>query len=206
VIHKKNSIDEAFKFFKEEFKMTPSISEISSQNIDDKKINEFKAISNVIGSNLNTYLENNAEVENPTLFETVNQDAFKFFRVYDGNTFANYSHLFFKESITFLPTGTCLPFSKKIYLTSKGKVLPCERIGDLFDFGYVTDKSVNLDFNKIANTYNSFYKNLKSHCLLCDRITYCSICLFHIKDVATSPKCEFHLIKKGDDFDYYLNN
>ena len=44
----------------------------------------------------------------------------------------DYNELLYKEMTKeeeFLPTGTCIPFSRKLFVTVNGKILPCERIG-----------------------------------------------------------------------------
>ena len=39
-----------------------------------------------------------------------------------------------------------LGFSKKMFLTTNGKILACERIDQKFALGYITDEGVDLDF------------------------------------------------------------
>lgn len=34
-----------------------------------------------------------------------------------------------------IPTGTCIPLVKRMFVTVTGKILPCERIGQQFALG-----------------------------------------------------------------------
>ena len=37
----------------------------------------------------------------------------------------------------YIPTGTCRPFERKLFLTVRGKILPCEKIGQEHAIGYL---------------------------------------------------------------------
>ena len=74
-----------------------------------------------------------------------------YLRQYSGNVFLTYNDLMFAPAQKKrYPTGTCMPFSKKMFVTVNGKILPCERIGQQFALGQVTDTEVILDFEEIA--------------------------------------------------------
>lgn len=85
-----------------------------------------------------------------------------------------------------IPTGTCLPFSKKIYITTKGDILPCERVSYKYAFGNINDKY--LDFDKIASFYNLNYEKYSKFCQKCYRKSFCSFCFLAHGDL-TENKC-----------------
>lgn len=102
---------------------------------------------------------------------------------------SNVYSLFYNEE-KFLPTNTCLPFSKKIFLTSSNKLLPCEKISDKYFLGEV-NKNIEIDIPSIRRKYNSYYKHLKKHCQHCYLYRYCGLCMFDIKDLQNLDTEEF---------------
>ena len=92
----------------------------------------------------------------------INSDTIRY--QYSGFRYLDYTNLLFERpDITPVPTGTCLPFSRKMFVTVNGKILPCERIGQQFALGIVSEESVNLDLQAIANKYNAYYAKMEKH-------------------------------------------
>jgi uncharacterized protein len=89
-----------------------------------------------------------------------------------------------------LPTGTCPPFSKKIFVTSRNKLLPCEKINYKYFMGEVSE-TVNIDIAKITRQYNFYYNHLKKHCQVCYAYRFCGVCLFHINNIDNANTEEF---------------
>ena len=56
-----------------------------------------------------------------------------------------------------LPTSTCTPFSKKVLLTNRNKLLPCERIDYRYSMGKV-DEDIEFNIPEIINISKSFAK------------------------------------------------
>ena len=102
-----------------------------------------------------------------------------------------------------MPTGTCVPFSKKIYLTVNGKILPCERIGHQFALGEVNSKEITIDCEGIAHMYNQIFDNLENQCSNCYRRKGCLKCIFNIEDSDAKPRCSDY--QNMDSFSKYLS-
>jgi uncharacterized protein len=100
-----------------------------------------------------------------------------------------------KEEIR-VPTGTCVPFERKVFITVNGKILPCERIGFQYGLGTVDENKVELDFEKIAQTYNSYYDKLKEQCCSCANSKACFQCIFYLNLEKPDPKCSGLVNKK----------
>ena len=66
------------------------------------------------------------------------------------NVYYQYNSLLKKNASIIFPTGTCLPFQKKIFLTVNGDILPCERIDQKYILGHVTSEKVDLDLDAIG--------------------------------------------------------
>jgi len=116
-----------------------------------------------------------------------------FLRNYTNNHFSTIDDLFyFNNNMNYLPTGTCNPFSKRMFVTAKGKILPCEAISHEFVLGYVQEGSVFVDYEKIVEMYNGYFEKLLGRCNSCYRVNLCKECLFLniIKD-DKSMKCSY---------------
>ena len=80
-------------------------------------------------------------------------------------------------------TGTCTPFSKKLFLAVDGKILPCERIDHDFEVGHIYDGFVELDCKHVAERHNYYLSKLKDQCLNCVGSRFCFQCKYHIDDI-----------------------
>ncbi|MCK9450864.1 MAG: radical SAM peptide maturase [Bacteroidales bacterium] len=102
-----------------------------------------------------------------------------FLRNYTNNHFSTIDDLFnYNTKGNFLPTGTCNPFSKRMFVTAKGKILPCEAIAHEYSLGNVQNGKVFLDYEKIVMMYNNHFEKLKGKCNNCYRVNLCKECLF----------------------------
>ena len=90
----------------------------------------------------------------------------------------------------YLPTSTCTPFSKKIFLTNRNKLLPCERINYKYFLGKV-NKNVEIDVQQITKQYNFYYEHLKKFCQVCYAYRFCGTCLFHLTNIDNVNAEEF---------------
>jgi uncharacterized protein len=79
-----------------------------------------------------------------------------------------------------IPTASCLPFDRKVYLTVNGKILPCERIGHSNAFGHVNEDGVTLDVAKVAETTNQHFDTVRDMCAGCYNVDTCDVCYFTI--------------------------
>ena len=99
-----------------------------------------------------------------------------------------------KKETRVLPTGTCLPFSKKIFISVTGKIYPCERIGNEINFGSVNEKGVNINYSSIAKIYNSLMDLYEPNCKKCSRIKNCPVCI--ASDIEGYKFCHDRYLKK----------
>jgi len=184
VFHNRNSISDIHQFFKSRFGKIPTISQLNPTGVRPSMRETFwKTYANIEASI--------KEVEDYSLLE---KDFFTripdisgasdFLNKYSGFVFSDYNELLISEkalkTYNRLPTGTCVPFDRKVFITALGKILPCEQIGFQYALGKVTQNEVDLDFQKIAQTYNSYYDRLKKNCLSCSNWDSCFQCLFYL--------------------------
>lgn len=190
VFHNRSTVEEVYRFFKDKYDKTPTISELNNSGIRPDKLEEFNR----------TYRNSEESLRQSEHYEEIEKDLFinassykslaLYLHQYSGNHYHDYTDLLFdKENLKYIPTGTCQPFSKKMFVTVNGKILPCERIGHQFGLGQVTDSGVELDPAAIAHKYNVYYGKLEKQCSHCKNRPSCIQCIFNLKDVENTPIC-----------------
>jgi uncharacterized protein len=161
-----------------------------------------------------TYRNSQESLQQSEHYEEIERDMFirtgsyqgvnLFLHQYSGFVFKDYTDLLFdKSEQKRIPTGTCLPFTKKMYVTVNGKILPCERIGHQFALGEITDTEVILDAEAIADKYNAYYAKLDNQCGKCKNIKACIQCIYNIADLEGNPVC--HGFMNEEAFRNYVN-
>jgi uncharacterized protein len=204
VLHNKNSVETIYRFFKVRYNKIPSIAELNNVGIrKDKQAAFYEA-----------YRNTNESLHQSEHYEEIERDMFiqsstyksvtMFLHKYSGFVFHDYTDLLFDRSEKKqLPTGTCVPFSKKMFVTVNGKILPCERIGHQFALGEVTDTEVRLDVEAIATKYNSYFAKFEKQCSACKNIKSCIQCIYNVADPDGKPVC--HGFMSEEAFHHYVN-
>jgi uncharacterized protein len=196
VLHNKNSVSDIYDFIYKRYWKAPRIGELNDMGIRPDMRSEFnKTYRNFIES-LNQS-ENYPEIlSNIFMNLPPYKSVTRIIYFYSGYVYKTYNDLFdSKNEKIFIPTGTCFPFSKKIFVTTTGKLLPCERIGHQYTLGSVTDDKVDLEFNNIADKYNNYYDKLNSQCSICYHDSICIQCIFNLKNLEEKPVCHGYMNK-----------
>lgn len=121
----------------------------------------------------------------PSSFEQFEYSGFSLEDFYSFFTEIHNSYLSFvaPNNNTIIPTGACLPFSRKLFLTVQGLILHCETIPHKHALGHASSKGVTIDLEKCAEYFNSYYKKLIPSCINCYRSQNCKMCFFlHMDD------------------------
>ena len=191
VLHNKNSVEDIYRFFKNRYNKVPMIGELNPMGIKEEAKAEFMSTYRNAWESLQQS-ENYTEVEKGLFLRTGNyQSAVAFLHQRSGFVYRDYNHLLYEPTRKFIPTGTCLPFSKKLFVTVNGKILPCERIGQQYAVGEITDTEIKLDFEEIAAKYNAYYASLNKQCAHCKNSNFCRQCIFNLKGLdKNKPICE----------------
>jgi uncharacterized protein len=183
-------VEDIYYFFKEKYDKKPSIGELNNMGIRNNKIEEFNHTYKNAGQSLQQS-EHYEEIERDMFINSGNyKSVTQFLHRYSGFVFDDYTDLLYDRSgRTTLPTGTCIPFSRKMYVTVNGKILPCERIGHQFILGEITDADVKLNTEDIANKYNRYYAKFESQCNKCKNAKSCIQCVYNVKNLDGKPVC-----------------
>lgn len=188
VLHNKNSVEEIYHFFKDKYGKIPSIGELNSTGIRKDKQEEFKKTYRNSAESLQQ-AEHYEEIERDMFINTATyQSVNLYLHQYSGFVFNDYTDLLFEKKDNFIPTGTCTPFAKKMFITVNGKILPCERIGHQYALGEINSEVV-LDINHIARKYNTYYAKLEKQCTQCKNVKGCVQCMFNMENLEEKPVC-----------------
>lgn len=203
VLHNKNSVARTHEFILNEFGKKAHISELNNSGIRPDKRKEFEqTYRNKLES---LYQAENYERLSEDMFmdEPSTNDLLLFLHQYSGNVFRNYNDLFIDPcSTTCTPTGTCTPFSKKMFVTVNGKIIQCERIDHCFAMGHVSKNGIELDFQAIADRFNGWLDKFQQQCSACFRKRSCIQCMYYVETIHTpTPKCQGFMDK--DAFSQY---
>ena len=190
VFHNRSTVEEVYRFFKDNYNKVPIISELNNSGIRPEKIEDFNRTYRNSEQSLHQS-EHYEEIEKDMLIGTSGfRSLTLYLHQYSGNYYRDYTDLLFdKNNLKYIPTGTCLPFTKKMFVTVNGKILPCERIGHQFGLGQVLENEIELDPVKIARKYNEYYSRIEKQCSRCKNRPSCIQCLFNLKDVESRPIC-----------------
>ena len=206
VLHNKNSVAEIYSFFHSKYNKTPNIGELTTINSDE---------NNIHLSTMRHSSEYSHEIKLEEQFDTSPQKRtlLAFLKMYTDNYYNSFYDLLLHENnreiSCFYPSGTCLPFTKKIFITARGLIKPCEKLPIDFDLGKIKDDGTfTINYNSIASFYNSIYNNIWTQCDLCFGKYNCGICFFYLKDILHFDKqinCDnFKTLEKEERFISFL--
>lgn len=187
VIHNKNSVSEVYNFIKQNFGKIPQVAAINAFGIrEDQKEQFWKTYSNVEESLYNC--EDYSSIQRDMFIKLPNiQSISNFLHTNTDCSFQDYNDMLYSPvGKARFPTGTCLPFSKKIFVTANGKILPCEKIDHKYALGIVDENGVNIDYEDISNKYNQWYEKIASKCYGCYQSEDCVQCIFYL-DLSSDP-------------------
>ena len=203
VLHDRNSVGGIRKYLKEIFGKTGTIAELNNSGVREDKKDLFEKTyrnkqQSLQGSGICKALSKEMFLEVPAI-----QSLWSYLRSYSGNFYFRPTDLLKEETEDGrLPTGTCTPFAKKMFVTVNGKLLPCERINHVFSCGTVSEEGLHLDEAEIAKQYNACLDKMEHQCSACSLRKGCGQCLYYIEGMqGESPVCRAFM--NAEDFRRY---
>jgi uncharacterized protein len=192
VLHNHNSYSEISDFFYSTFNKKTNVSQLATDALNPELKEDFWTMY----QSPEQVVENN-KGKKDVLYDIENKesnlsfdDIIKFIRFFSGYVKDTYLDLIMDtEKKNYLPTGTCNPFKRMIFITAGGKILPCERIGHQYELGSINDSEVDIDFDQIANKYNNHYTNIYVKCGQCIHKLRCGQCMFHTNIGSDNFEC-----------------
>jgi len=190
VLHNRNSVATIYDFIRKKYNKVPRIGALNDAGIrPEMKAKFLKIYQNPVDGLMRS--ENYGELETEMFLSSPTyHSATVFLMQYSEFKYESYNELLYgkPEKSNIYPTGTCLPFSKKVFITVNGKILPCESIGHQFALGVIKKDSIDLDFEAIAQKYNHYFSKLDAQCSVCYNSKSCMQCIFNLKDI-NQKKC-----------------
>ena len=181
VLHNRNSSEEAIDYIQTTFGKVPNVALLNTNGVAKEKEEEFKKMFMT-----EVFVERDysscEDIDSDMLLADSKITLYNsFLSAFLSDTYTAYPDLFEEDNLPYVPTGTCQPFSRKIFLTVNGKILPCERVGQLFSLGTVTEEKVDIDFEYVSNFYANKYKKIIKRCSQCVLWKNCGLCVFYLK-------------------------
>lgn len=191
VLHNRNSVKDIYEFIYNRYHKIPGISELAFDDINQDKKYLFNRIFHGKKTSEAEFQKEDSELLRNTHNQLIIFRELAFFLKYYSINFyiSNITSLLYEEK-KYFPTNTCLPFHKKIYLTNRNKLLPCEKISYKYFMGEV-NKDVIIDIPEITRRYNFYYEHLKKVCQHCYVHRFCGLCMFRINNLDRLDAEEF---------------
>ena len=196
VITNRTTVDSTMLYVQERYGKSPSTSEINNVGINPLMLNTFKEMYRSKNDDLKIQ-----EKHAPNSFELASnfERVAKYFQMYSEYFFSDYNELLYLSNTNKSkpPTGTCLPFTKKIFVTVNGKIFPCERIGAAYSLGQIENGELQIDYQNIADKYNSYYSKISPVCSKCSDYKGCLNCFFNTgQPVSPKAACNYFVTPK----------
>ncbi len=168
VIHNRNNLESIINFFDKTFNKVPRVLQLNNMGIAKNNMKIFEKMYKSVVDNIDNatdihYVKEKMGVDFPDNVEKMTFLNFSF-----DNTFWKIQDLFKPNNVNSfdnIPTGTWIPFSKKVFLTAKGKILPCEKIGHQYSLGNVSENKVELNIENVVQLYMRYFLKLKLQCV-----------------------------------------
>lgn len=189
VLNRFSTVKEIHEFIFKEFGKIPLVEPISQNELNRDKYKEYEAIHNQYHEPIE--LASKRKERSPFYKEL------GFFFYYQlNNSYKHYCELLYQQTRykKRIPTGTCLPFFKKVFISSDNRIYACEKIGLQYVLGSINDE-VCLDFAKIANMYNKYFEKMEIQCGSCYSVADCGQCLFQMQMKDGNPICAIRMNK-----------
>lgn len=182
VLHNRSNKHEIINFFDKKYGKMPLFSSLTDVGVRKEKRDEFDAMSQ--------YEEGDESVE------LDGTDAISFLRSHTNGVYINHQELFVNKNDPFrMPTGTCVPLGKKIFVSVTGQLLPCEAVGHEHCFGIVTEDTVEIDFDKLVERMNTYLASIRKKCTTCYKADCCDVCLFQLEINGDKVHCSVYADK-----------
>ena len=167
-----SDVKEIIHFFRTEFNRIPTFSPLHSTCQDAVEYQTINAMMKDIV--IPEEFEEDIELlpKNPKVklvYDLIMKSSFNFF-------ITENDMLETERYVNILPTGTCIPFSKRLFVDYNGGIHPCEKVCRDKPLGYV-DTTVYLPFDQIADDYNHLLQKMIPQCKKCYRQKTCTYCL-----------------------------
>jgi uncharacterized protein len=191
VLHDRNSVKEIYEFIYTRYHKIPRIAELNRRNIRSDNKDILEGMFHSKRRSEDEFQKEESDLSRTTHSElSIYRELMNFLKYYSINFYISNTNALLQIAEKFLPTSTCPPFSKKIFLTNRNKLLPCEKINYKYSIGTV-NKNVEIDIPEITRQYNFYFEHIKKNCQTCYAYRFCGACLFQLDNIDNVNTEEF---------------
>lgn len=200
VLTDRSSVEEIHNFIYTNFQKVPLIDPVSTTDLKNSEIANFKQM----------YKDYNEDIEllqERVSSSIIGKEIGRFFYYILNNSYHHYADLLCNIDLSIykrVPTGTCLPFWKKMYVKSNGDIMVCEKIAMSHIWGHVESEGVSIDLERIVQQYNLYFDRIRERCQNCYRFDTCPVCIFQLEIANNIPLCPYSISKEA--YKKYLLN
>lgn len=191
VLHDKNSVKEIFEFIYMRYNKIPRIAELNMRNVRPDNIEILKGMYHSKRKSEIEYQMEDSDLNHLMHSKSLlYSEVINFLKSLSINYYISNINALLHKTEKYLPTGTCTPFSKKMFLTNRNKLLPCEKVNYKYSIGNIHE-NVEIDIHKITRQYNFYYEHIKKFCQFCYAYRFCDACLFQMNNLDNVNTKEF---------------
>ena len=208
VLHNRNSVNSIHEFIYNEFNKIPAIHSLNNSGVRYEMLSIFNKM-------YRSYDYSDRSKSSNLMQKRFTSDSrilnlCKFLLRYSRDQYFDYESLLYSSNVEInSSTGTCFPFSRKIYISSDRNILVCEKINHKYSLGRINGNgSFSLDLDYIAKKYNSLYEKMFANCKSCYMLNGCSQCIFQLDSLdSDKPICWLHKSERQmiDYIRYYID-
>lgn len=175
-----SNVEDIVRWFRMTFNKVPNFSPLHTPTKGAKEYVKIKSMTAKYEIPEDVRFSDDLLAQSP-----INKRVMEFCNSLFQNTIYNETSMF--EDRRNIPTGTCIPLSKRMFISYDGKIHPCEKVNRDYPLGEITeDGSVSLNFENIADKFMSRLSALKPICQKCYLQMCCTKCLLCFNE----GKCE----------------
>jgi len=184
VLHNRNSIKNIYEFIYSRYKKIPRIAQLNTGDVNPSKKDLFKRMFQDKIKSESEYLKESTELIPGTLDELILfQELNRFINNFSINYYISNALFLLYDRVKIFPTGTCMPFEKKIFLNTHNNLLPCDKINYKYSFGKVNEQVI-IDIPAIVRKYKLFYEHIQKVCQNCYASARpCRVCLLTLSNL-----------------------
>lgn len=192
VLHSRNTLAATTGFLQQQYGKTPTMGELNAVNLEEEKREEYTRVYRPAAQEAKEKLI----LKHHTL--TIAEELRQLLPACNGSQILQKEgdDLFFL--LRRLPTGTCYPFEKKLFITADYLTLPCERIGFSNHFGKLSlaEETSLIDPEKVAALHNDRLGSFIGQCKQCYYNWLCRQCMYTLFPENKRGVCPSFFTKK----------
>ena len=172
-----SDIEDIVKWFRKTFNKVPNFSPLHTPTEGANEYVKIKSMTAKYEIPEDLRFSDDLLAQSP-----INKRVMEFCNSLFQNTFYKETNMF--EERRNIPTGTCIPLSKRMFVSYDGKIHPCEKVNRDNPLGEINENgSVTLNFEKIADEFMSRLSTQKPICQKCYLQMCCTKCMLCFNEV-----------------------